>query len=206
MLNQDLDDLPVHVVDDSRLNWSEIIGLQSPWLHAAYNLPKGLTVALSVHRVWSDAYAEIRQRGRITIEKFDRAVWKFFIKILLHETAHAIAESGRITDTNSPPVAAYAAVASHLSEINSGQVLPPSGAGAIIPFDGHDARFVRAAIHLHYRAAKLGAETPLDGILHAANYELSSLTAYAEALGTEPALLADEPFRRSGERRCPLSF
>lgn len=74
------------------------------------------------------------------------------------------------------------------------------------PFHGHGLRFIRAALHLQYRAKTTGVLVPLSGYCAGRQYGLSHPNRYRQALGKEPARLAGRPIRDILRASYPRAF
>lgn len=100
------------------------------------------------------------------------------VNIALHELTHAITQELDIAnvDASSPVVQA---VKTHvLKWVQHAPALT-------FPWTGHDWRFIRALIHVAYRAELLGIETNNAVLLSPFTYCLSSLEKYRAALQAE---------------------
>ena len=82
----------------------------------------------------------------------------------------------------------------------------PSPVDEAASFEAHGLRFIRAALHLRHRAVALGALVPLYCYCAGSQYGLSHPLRYREALGDEPARLADRPIRDILAAPCPEAF
>ncbi len=75
------------------------------------------------------------------------------------------------------------------------------------PWHAHADRFIRAAIHVAYRASQLGHHTlPADLQVAGRFYGLSHARRYALALGDEPRELAELPIRSILDSPAPAAF
>lgn len=81
---------------------------------------------------------------------------------------------------------------------------PPAEIAA--PFQGHGLRFVRAALHLRHRAEAVGAPVSLFCYCAGNKDGLSHPSRYREALGDEPARLADMSIRDILDVPYPEAF
>jgi len=59
------------------------------------------------------------------------------------------------------------------------------------PWLGHEARFIRIAMHLRYRAERAGVYIISSMVHRAEDYELSPTIRYVQALGDEPERMMD---------------
>lgn len=71
---------------------------------------------------------------------------------------------------------------------------------------GHEASFIRIAIHLAYRATLAGFDTKPAGIFHGHRHGLSSAACYEEALGDEPQSMASLATREIKTIQPPADF
>ena len=81
----------------------------------------------------------------------------------------------------------------------------PSHAGSA-RWIGHDARFIRALLHLHHRCKSRSHRVWLDWSFPHETYDLSSAEIYREALGDEPSDTDLLPIQTALARPMPASF
>lgn len=71
---------------------------------------------------------------------------------------------------------------------------------------GHEASFIRIAIHLAYRATLAGFDTKPAGIFHGHRHGLSSAACYEDALADEPQSMASLAIREIQTIPLPVPF
>src|SRR5262249_10120013 len=121
-----------------------------------------------------------------------------FFAVLLHEAAHVL------TEPDGAPLQA-AELAGIQREIRA-FAMRPQRRGVPL-WDGHGAEYSRAALHLIYRASRLGVFVEPHQIVGGmARYGLSHGCHFVEALGDEPAALADLPIGAALARPPPRSL
>lgn len=76
----------------------------------------------------------------------------------------------------------------------------------IPPYHGHEAGFIRIALHLCHRAAVAGFDVRPGAICAGYRYGLSPAACYLESLGDEPARCAEMLFRDIAETTPPQAF
>jgi hypothetical protein len=74
------------------------------------------------------------------------------------------------------------------------------------PFFGHGPHFIRAAVHLAYRAEKLGWRFCGDFLFDGNVYGLTDASRFAYALDREPACLAEVSIFEIRKFRAPMLF
>jgi hypothetical protein len=77
---------------------------------------------------------------------------------------------------------------------------------ATVPYAGHEARFIRAAVHLQHRASIAGVTVAPSRLCAGREYGLSSANQYRNALGDEPCRLAADSIRELLDRHPPEAF
>jgi len=111
--------------------------------------------------------------------------------VVLHELAHILSIE---PDDVDPPAGLILAGRSLLVAELSGLGVPTNGPGAAVPWRWHEWSFIRAVLHLAYRAALLGVKLKPTNVCNASDYGLSSTWRYLAALGDELGRLADNDF------------
>lgn len=109
--------------------------------------------------------------------------------LVLHELAHIIDFGPRQDEAEPDPDLIQFGRLSLAADM-TGTEVPTNGPGAAVPWRGHEWPFIRIALHLARRAARLGIDIAPRDIFDARDYELSPTSRYIAALGDEPTRLA----------------
>jgi hypothetical protein len=112
----------------------------------------------------------------------------FFDVIAVHELAHILERSALYHDRAKVAPRQLRQEAAGIARLVAADA---PDAEKIVPFLGHGARFIRAALHLCHRAQAVGAWIAASRVFYGARYGLSHAAAYRKALGTEPRRLAN---------------
>jgi hypothetical protein len=120
--------------------------------------------------------------------------------IALHELAHILERPALYRDRRGEDPLRV-----QLEALIVGQMIAEDTATAK-PFDGHGAGFIRAALHLRHRADVAGMLIPLFYYCAGNHYGLSHPSRYREALGDEPARLAEASFKQILASPYPTAF
>ncbi len=124
----------------------------------------------------------------------------------LHELAHIVQRPALFRDRQNedPDKLVYEALCvGHIVATEPG---PDSAAATAKPYYGHEAGFIRVALHLRYRAELACALVPLFGFCAGNLYGLSHPTRYLAALADEPARLIDASFKEIIATPYPEEF
>lgn len=78
--------------------------------------------------------------------------------------------------------------------------------GDLLAYHGHDASFIRIAVHLCYRASLAGFRIAPTAICGGLRYGLSHASDYQEALGDEPVMCSAMLFREIAATEPPPAF
>jgi hypothetical protein len=116
----------------------------------------------------------------------------YFLATAIHELAH-ILERAELHSVRSEPEPARLTFEALV--IARAVAEPPTEATEAAEFLTHDDRFIRAALHLCHRAARVGEPVPLPLVWNRRCYGMSHVRAYQAALGDEPRRLADAAIR-----------
>ena len=120
--------------------------------------------------------------------------------LMLHEISHLLpAERPWPDDPLSPGAAALEATVRHDWAAHGERLLP-------FPWTGHNACFLRRAIHLRWRAAKAGRPVPFPAVVVGWHYGLRPLVRYAAALADEPQRFAAADFATIQATPAPIAF
>lgn len=126
-----------------------------------------------------------------------------FLRIVLHELAHILQRPELYRDRHGTESARIAFEALVLGDCVASE---PASEPDPRPFSGHEADFIRIALHLRHRAEMAGVLVPLFGYCAGTPYGLSHANRYRQALGNEPRRLAGERFRDILATPYPKAF
>jgi hypothetical protein len=133
-----------------------------------------------------------------------RAFAPAMLGVVLHELAHILdAELMNVTEPE-PELVMFARL-SLAAELN-GVTAPTNGPAAPIPWQRHEWRFIRTALHLAHRATTVGTRVFATDVFDATEYGLSSTWQYVTALGDEPERLAACDFAAIQATPPPAAF
>jgi len=123
--------------------------------------------------------------------------------IVLHELAHILERPALYRDRqgDDPMRVQFEALC-----MGDAVAHEPAPAETAAPFQGHGLRFIRIALHLRHRAEMAGTLVSLSGHCAGSQYGLSHPNRYREALGDEPARLADRRIREILDAEYPEAF
>lgn len=177
-------------VDGELPNICRVSDLGREWLDARndgwrglYIAPGGVQCRKRLRRRWrGEVGAIIVDVARVAPETVVHQV----LVTTLHELAHAFDMSGQRYAEHSEP-AIVASVATYATK-------PPCGPRAAVPWAGHGKRWLRAMVHLHFRAGRVGFAFDLASTAAGKFYGLSSAELYRGALGDEPEQMVGAPF------------
>lgn len=124
--------------------------------------------------------------------------------VVLHELAHIIDAGPR--DDAEPDRVLVEFGRLILAADLTGAAPPTNGPGADMPWRGHEASFVRIALHLAHRAHAAGVDIRPDDVFDAGDYGLSVTRQYHTALGDEPERLAGVDFATIVDAAPPAAF
>jgi hypothetical protein len=122
------------------------------------------------------------------------------LPLLLHELAHVLPRREPLSDIEPSAEQRAAQIVATLQWAHG----PRSES---VPWEGHDARWIRRAIHLHYRAKEAGHDCNLHAMQVAGDhYGLSHVGEYASALSYEPMQLRFKTFAQIEQEPMPERF
>lgn len=124
--------------------------------------------------------------------------------VVLHELAHIVNAGPR--DDAEPDAGLVQFGRLVLAADLTGKIDATNGPNAVVPWHGHEAPFIRIAMHLVYRADALGYDVTTVGVFDAEMYGLSPTYHYVAALGDEPKRLAVRPITTIGRVPPPPAF
>jgi len=195
---QDLGPLPLYIVPQSRL---------PPELGGG-SVANGYTASrLDLHL--RDFIPDYRGRGPCMVVG-DRNLWArdaddflySFQATSLHELAHLLLRPWYFCEpVNASPEALHRE-ARKVADMVATE--PPED--GLPPFMGHESQFIRTALHLQHRAAKVGVWIAPNDLCAGRQYGLSHARRYQLALGDEPQRLADKPIMRIVATEAPIEF
>jgi hypothetical protein len=126
-----------------------------------------------------------------------------FCGIVLHEFAHILMRPAPYKPR--PDVEPATIVFESLVVGHAVAVEPPADTD-IEPFTGHEADFIRVALHLRHRADRAGVLVPMFYYCAGTQCGLSHPNRYRKALGDEPSRLASLSIREILAAPCPQAF
>jgi len=126
-----------------------------------------------------------------------------FFSIALHELAHIIERPRLYHERQGVDPMRLLFEALCVGRAVAEELSPHAAAAAT---EVHGLRFIRAMLHLRHRAALAGALIPLYGYCADRQYGLSHPNRYREALGDEPARLANRRIREILDAELPEAF
>lgn len=124
--------------------------------------------------------------------------------VVLHELAHIIDARPRYDAEPDLDLVEFGRLI--LAADLTGTTPPTNGPGSDVPWRGHEASFIRIALHLAHRVESLGIDVRPDDVFAAADYGLSATRQYHAALGDEPERLASVDFVTIGDAAPPAAF
>lgn len=165
---------------------------------------RGVAILVDLNRFHLDTrrLREVSSADEATIAAMQGYVAKAILAVLIHEMSHVLLWAPETTapltnDARQARVVVDAAIS------------PPARAAdsiSPVPFDGHRADFVRAAIHLCHRADRQRVAVPLAGMAAGLRYFMAPPESYRSALADEPQRLAGELLARLPEIPPPAEF
>jgi hypothetical protein len=126
-----------------------------------------------------------------------------FCGIVLHELAHILL---RPAPFKPRPDAEPAKIAFESLVVGHAVATEPPADAQVEPFAGHEADFIRVALHLRHRADLAGTLVPMFYYCAGTFYGLSHPNRYREALGDEPDRMAGLSIREILATPCPETF
>jgi hypothetical protein len=126
-----------------------------------------------------------------------------FNGIVVHELGHILGRSMLFEERDDSDQAAIAAEATKFGADVNGPFPPMQ---RLVPFYGHGAIYIRAILHLCYRAAKVGMGVSPSEVYLANGYSLSRTIQYRTALGAEPRRMVDASFEEICNTPYPKAF
>jgi len=196
----DLAGLPLYILPQSRLP-DELGGRSVAYGFTAPNLDLYLQEVIA---------ADWRGRGPCMVihdgdfGNLDPAdVEHAFMATVLHELAHVL--DRRIGYKHRPPVDPVRLKFEALC-VGHAVATEPAARESSLPYAGHGDRFIRAALHLQYRAAIADVAVAPSQLCAGREYGLSHANRYRDALGDEPRRLAHGSFRELLDRPPPEPF
>ena len=123
--------------------------------------------------------------------------------IALHELAHILERPAAYRDRQGADPLRIQFEALCLGDAVSHE---PTPAEIAAPFQGHGLRFIRAALHLRHRADLAGTLVSIYYYCAGTYYGLSHPNRYRDALGDEPAQLANMSIRDILDTEYPEAF
>lgn len=166
---------------------------------------RGVAILLDTNKYQLDTQRlrAVNNADDATIHAMEGYVVKTVLRLLLHEIGHAVmwtpsAVTSRktqqdIRQTIDADVSAWTTPTTIDSRLPS-------------PFSDHAADFVRACLHLHFRARRQGVSLPLFGLAAGYQYGMASIEKYRQALGNEPWRLQDASFQVIASSPPPRRF
>ncbi|MBM3984031.1 MAG: hypothetical protein FJ304_27950 [Planctomycetes bacterium] len=116
----------------------------------------------------------------------------YFLATAIHELAHILERPELYSGRSEPEPARLTFEALVIARAVAE---PPTDVTEAAEFLTHDERFIRAALHLCHRAARVGEPVPLSLVWNHRCYGMSHVRAYRAALDDEPRRMADARIR-----------
>jgi hypothetical protein len=126
--------------------------------------------------------------------------------VALHELAHILERPAPYRDRQGADPARIQFEALCLGASVAHEQMPATQLAVTPPYEGHGHRFIRAALHLRYRAEVAGMLVPMFFFCAGTYYGLSHPNRYREALGDEPDRLAGLSIREILATPYPKAF
>lgn len=165
-------------------------------------LGRGPAILINDKRLYATAFHAATKHGA-SVELADEFAKVQLLGTVLHEAAHILSSR----DFTAAPIGVGPDALEAFDSFDDDRPFTPnSGQAAIIPFNFHDATFIRCCVHLANRARRWGYKCPIDDMFAGARYGLSPAILYARALETETRAY---PFGNIGEilkTRPPQAF
>lgn len=121
--------------------------------------------------------------------------------IVLHELAHVLSREQLVTPWENPQPEHLRSHAQQVANHVAADKGPPR-----VPWTGHELPFIRAFLHLTWRAEQTGQRILTAAFCAGPICGLSSALTYQRTLGDEPANLADLPIRAILKEPLPREF
>ena len=170
-------------------------GIAGPRVPRAYGTEaKRPAVVLDLEQLVMDVGGlALGQQWRQNIATFTETA----VGLLVHELAHVLSARKMVAPAVPEPQARQA-VAACLRE--------SPDAESEIPWQWHNAPWIRVALHVEARASALLGYEVSSVCVAGDEYKLSEAAAYRNALGNEPAAMAHESFATIRTTRPPVAF
>lgn len=123
-----------------------------------------------------------------------------FLVVVVHELAHILERRFLFYERSEPPDE----IAEEAKQIQ--RAVSSEAFDADIAFWHHEFRFIRIALHLAYRASRLGVPIAPGSLCAGRRYEQSHACQYAEAIGREPRRFMQASFRTLNRVPPPEAF
>jgi len=209
MIVPDLSGLPLYIIDAAdmvsrellvgapRGFWASDLAVKSHLLARDRWAGRGPAMVLDLDLIAAD----VQEFAPGDLRRLIQAV----LGIGLHEMAHGLQLP---FDLHEPNDYAECEQQQHVAELLSTAAaelwarFPPDLPKCV----AHELPFIRAALHLHYRAEQADAKILPECVVDATQYELSSTDNYRRALGDEPQRMADETFAIIRDTTPPRAF
>lgn len=197
---QDLGDVPVYVVPQTRL----------PADFAGPSQCEGYTTG-SMDLYYRDAIGSLwRGRGACMViddtdlDRMDALDMELhFQSVAIHELAHIIERPALFHDR---PMPAPDAIRREATNIAKAVAAEEPDIEKFIPFLGHGPRYIRCALHLCHRARAAGIPVAPCRVFMGRRYGLSHISLYQKALGSEPRQSADVRIHDLLDTGLPKAF
>lgn len=121
--------------------------------------------------------------------------------IVPHELAHVLSREQLVTPWANPQPQHLSEHRQHVAKQVATDKGPPR-----VPWTGHELPFIRAFLHLAWRAEQIGQRILTAAFCAGPVCGLSSALTYQRSLGNEPARLADLPVRDILKEPLPREF
>jgi hypothetical protein len=198
--SRDLGDTPVYIVPQSRLQ-ADLAGPSRCEGYTTGSLDLYCREAIGAEWRGRGACMVINDTDIGSMDPDD--IELYFQVVAIHELAHILERPALYHDRLPTDQAALQGEAADIAKRIAADALPVED---VVPFLGHGARFIRAALHLCHRAQAAGVPVAPAQVCAGSNYGLSHATCYRDALGTEFGWSAGDRMLNILRRPAPKAF
>ena len=196
----ELADVPMYVVPQSRLPFD--LGGDSV-CHGFTTGSLDLHLQDVIGRDWRGRGACVVVNDVALHSEFADSYDSKFLGTVVHELAHVLERPSPYRPRPDIDADTLRREATEVAKVVSG---PPTNDEELLPWFGHEARFIRIAMHLWYRAKQFDLYLFPDEIMVADWYALSPANWYAQATQAEAERMANATFREICSQKLPEPF